>query len=657
MGWEECGVTLRPGAGHFPDAAGTRAYGLYDPAAGFRKPQVGTWSYRPQKYPNFSDNGPHFALPVRALASVNPFIYHYKWHFLGGVLFVALSTLLAIFPAQLVRYAFDLVNEGIDLYHLYAGTQAQHDVYQLFGRNVLFYGMLIILLALLRGIFLFFMRQTLIVMSRHIENDQKNQIFNHYQSLPLSFYRRNSTGDLMSRIAEDVGRVRMYLGPAIMYFLQLVLLFVLIVPLMLMVNVKLTLYTLLPLPILSVSIFYINNLIERKSDEIQRALAGMTTFVQEAFSGIRVLKSFVRQADSHEQFSQASNHYKEKSLSLNFVNALFFPLILFLVGLSTLITVWVGGQEVIRGTITTGTIAEFLIYVNLLTWPVTALGWTSSLVQRAEASQARINEFLDQKTDIVSRQNIVREIQGDIVFDHVSFTYPDTGIEALKDVSFRIRPGQTLAVIGNTGSGKSTIAALLCRLYDVTEGSISVDGTDVRDYALTSLREQIGYVPQDVFLFSDTIRNNINFGLNQPDEARMLQAARDADVHDNIAAFPEGFDTKVGERGITLSGGQKQRVSMARALVKEPKILILDDSLSAVDTKTENAILGSLQRIMANRTSLIISHRVSSVKLADEILVLDDGVIVQHGTHAALMAETGGLYQALYERQLQTEEV
>ena len=613
--------------------------------------------FQAAKVPLFSQTGSFPTLPVRALNAVNPFIFRYKWHFLAGVLFVALSTLLAIFPAQLVRYAFDLVNEGIDLYHLYAGTQAQKGVYQLFGRNVLFYGMLIIVLALLRGIFLFFMRQTLIVMSRHIENDQKNQIYQHYQSLPLSFYRRHSTGDLMSRISEDVSRVRMYLGPAIMYFLQLVLLFLLIVPLMLIVNVKLTLYTLLPLPVLSVSIFYVNNLIERKSDEIQKALSGMTTFVQEAFSGIRVLKSFVREADSHAQFSAASNEYKEKSLSLNFVNSLFFPLILFLIGLSTLITVWVGGQEVIRGTITTGTIAEFLIYVNLLTWPVTALGWTSSLVQRAEASQARINEFLDQKTDIISRQNVQRELVGDIVFENVSFTYPDTGIQALKNVSFRVKPGQTLAVIGNTGSGKSTVAALLCRLYDVTAGDIKIDGTDVRDYSLRALRGQIGYVPQDVFLFSDSIRNNINFGIDAPEEARMLQAAKDADVYENIVAFPEGFDTKVGERGITLSGGQKQRVSMARALVKEPKILILDDSLSAVDTKTENVILGSLQRIMAARTSLIISHRVSSVKLADEILVLDDGIIVQHGTHEALMAETAGLYRALYDRQLQTEEV
>ncbi|WP_045687010.1 ABC transporter ATP-binding protein [Hymenobacter sp. AT01-02] len=593
---------------------------------------------------------------MRALSATNKYLLRYKWHFLGGVLFVALSTLLAIFPAQIVRYAFDLVSEGIDLYHLYAGTSAQSSVYSLFGRNVLLYGIIIVTMALLRGIFLFFMRQTLIVMSRHIENDQKNEIYQHYQALPLSFYRRHSTGDLMSRISEDVGRVRMYFGPAIMYFLQLVLLFVLIVPLMFMVNVKLTIYTLLPLPILSISIFYINNLIERKSDEIQRSLASMTTFVQEAFSGIRVLKSFVREENSHHQFAVASDNYREKALSLNFVNSLFFPLILFLVGLSTIVTVWIGGQEVIRGTITTGSIAEFLIYVNLLTWPVTALGWTSSLVQRAEASQARINEFMQQQTDVVSRQNVELDIQGDIVFDHVSFTYPDTGIQALHDVSFRIRPGQTLAVIGNTGSGKTTIAALLSRLYDVSSGTIRVDGVDVRDLSLRALRSQIGYVPQDVFLFSDSIRNNINFGLDEPDEARMLQAAKDANVYENIMRFPEGFDTKVGERGITLSGGQKQRVSIARALVKEPKIMILDDALSAVDTNTENAILNSLQRIMHNRTSLIISHRVSSVKLADLILVLDDGAIVQHGTHEDLMREEGGLYRALYERQLQSED-
>ncbi|MCC3156003.1 ABC transporter ATP-binding protein/permease [Hymenobacter sp. 15J16-1T3B] len=593
---------------------------------------------------------------MKALRATDKYLIRYKWHFLGGVLFVSLSTLLAIFPAQVVRYAFDLVQEGIALYHLFAGTRAQQEVYSLFGRNIILYGTLIILLALLRGVFLFFMRQTLIVMSRHIENDQKNEIYQHYQSLPLSFYRRHSTGDLMSRISEDVGRVRMYIGPAIMYFLQLVILFLLIVPLMLIVNVKLTLLTLLPLPILSVSIFYVNGLIEKKSDEIQKALAGMTTFVQEAFSGVRVIKSFVREEDSHRNFTTASDEYRGKSLSLNFVNSLFFPLIMFLSGISTVVTVWIGGQEVIRGTITTGTIAEFLIYVNLLTWPVTALGWTSSLVQRAEASQARINEFLDQKTDIVSLNNVERPIEGDIVFENVSFVYPDTGIKALQDVSFRIQPGHTLAVIGNTGSGKTTVANLLCRLYDVTSGRILIDGIDVRDYTLTSLRSQIGYVPQDVFLFSDTIGHNIAFGLDHSTPQQIEQAAKDADVYENIVRFPEGFETKVGERGITLSGGQKQRVSIARALIKEPSILILDDSLSAVDTKTENAILASLQRIMQNRTSLIISHRVSSVKLADHILVLDDGRIVQHGTHEALMAEPEGLYRALYERQLQSEE-
>ncbi|GAB3827136.1 ABC transporter ATP-binding protein [Hymenobacter jeollabukensis] len=593
---------------------------------------------------------------MKALRATDKYLIRYKWHFLGGVLFVALSTLLAIFPAQVVRYAFDLVQEGIALYHLFAGTRAQQEVYSLFGRNIVLYGTLIIVLALLRGVFLFFMRQTLIVMSRHIENDQKNEIYQHYQSLPLSFYRRHSTGDLMSRISEDVGRVRMYIGPAIMYFMQLVILFLLIVPLMLVVNVKLTLLTLLPLPVLSVSIFYVNGLIEKKSDDIQKALAGMTTFVQEAFSGVRVIKSFVREEDSHRNFTTASDEYRGKSLSLNFVNSLFFPLIMFLSGISTVVTVWIGGQEVIRGTITTGTIAEFLIYVNLLTWPVTALGWTSSLVQRAEASQARINEFLDQKTDIVSLNNVERPIEGDIVFENVSFVYPDTGIQALQDVSFRIQPGHTLAVIGNTGSGKTTVANLLCRLYDVSSGRILIDGVDVRDYTLTSLRSQIGYVPQDVFLFSDTIARNIAFGLDHSTQAQIEQAAKDADVYENIIRFPEGFDTKVGERGITLSGGQKQRVSIARALIKEPSILILDDSLSAVDTKTENAILASLQRIMLNRTSLIISHRVSSVKLADHILVLDDGRIVQHGTHEALMAEPEGLYRALYERQLQSEE-
>ena len=592
---------------------------------------------------------------MKSLKYLNKYLLKYKWRLLLGTLFITISNILGIIPAQIVRHAFDLIVEGINQYKLVEGTTRQAEVYNAFARNVALYGGLIILLALLKGVFTFYMRQTIIVMSRLIENDMKNEIYAHYQTLPLSFYRKNNTGDLMARISEDVSRVRMYLGPAIMYGINLITLFLLLVPYMFTINAKLTLYTLLPLPILSVSIYYVNSIIERKSDEIQKSLSGITTFVQEAFSGIRVLKSFVREEDSYQNFTVASNQYKDKSLELNFVNSLFFPLILFLIGLSTIITVYIGGKEAIDGTITAGNIAEFLIYVNMLTWPVTSLGWTTSLVQRAAASQERINEFLHTKTNIISRKNIVQKITGDIVFQDVNFVYPDTHIHALKDISFRIRHGETLAILGNTGSGKSTVAALLCRLYDVSSGCIEIDGINIQDYDIASLRSQIGYVPQDVFLFSDSIRNNIGFGLESITDEQMIQAAKDADVYENIQRFPEKFETKLGERGITLSGGQKQRVSMARALIKEPAILILDDSLSAVDTKTENAILNNLQRIMHNRTSIIISHRVSSVKLADQIMVLDDGEIVQHGTHQNLI-QTEGLYKALYERQLQTEE-
>ena len=592
---------------------------------------------------------------MKSLRYLNKYLLKYKYRLFWGLVFIIISNFFQILPAQVVRHAFNLIKEGINLHNLFEGMAQQETVYDTFASSILVYGVIILVMALLRGLFLFFVRQTIIVMSRLIENDLKNEIYEHYQSLPLSFYRKNNTGDLMSRISEDVSRVRMYLGPAIMYGLNLVILFLMVIPYMLSVNVKLTLYTLIPLPILAISIYYVNNIIERKSDEIQRSLSGITTFVQEAFSGIRVLKSFVREDDSHSNFTKASNNYKDKSLELNFVNSLFFPLVLFLVGLSTIITVYIGGQEVINGSITTGNIAEFIIYVNMLTWPVTSLGWTASLVQRAAASQARINEFLHTKTDIISRENISRQIEGDIVFENVDFVYPDTNIHALKNISFRINHGETLAIIGNTGSGKSTIATLLPRMYDVTSGCILIDGVDVRDYNLESLRSQIGYVPQDVFLFSDSIRNNIGFGLPSITEEQMVQSAKDADVYENIMRFPEQFETKLGERGITLSGGQKQRVSIARALVREPSILILDDSLSAVDTKTENAILNSLRRIMANRTSIIISHRVSSVKLADKILVLDDGEIVQHGTHEELIQEQG-LYKVLYERQLQAED-
>lgn len=536
------------------------------------------------------------------------------------------------------------------------GLTAQDSFFQVFAFGILIYAGLIVLMALLRGVFLYFVRQTLIVMSRLVEYDLKNEIYAHYQSLPLSFYRRNNTGDLMNRISEDVSRVRMYLGPAIMYGLQLVTLFVMLIPVMFSISSTLTWYALSPLPLLSISIFFVNNKIERRSEQIQKHQSKLSTFVQEAFSGIRVLKSFNREDESMQNFAKESDQYKRQSLKLTKVQSLFYPLIMGLIGLSTLLTIYAGSVEVINGTLTFGNIAEFIIYVNLLTWPVTSLGWTTSLVQRAEASQKRINEFLKTKTNIVSEKNTERELQGKIEFKNVSFTYPDTGIKALRDISFTVNPGESLSIIGTTGSGKSTVSNLVSRMYDVREGQILIDGIPIEEYNLNNLRSQIGYVPQDVFLFSDTIYNNIGFGLDNLVEEKIVQAAKDADVYDNIISFPTGFQTRVGERGITLSGGQKQRVSIARAIVREPKILMLDDALSAVDTNTENNILNSLKRIMQGRTTLIISHRVSSAKLATKIVVLVDGAIVEEGTHDSLL-EQNGLYRDLYEKQTQTEEV
>lgn len=593
---------------------------------------------------------------MKALSYINKYLFQYKRYLLLGTLFLVISNIFAIIPAQVVRYAFDLVKENIDLYRLYEGYSLQQSIYELFTSSIFIYGIIILAMALLRGIFLFLVRQTIIAMSRYIEYDLKNEIYAHYQTLPLSFYRSHNTGDLMARISEDVGKVRMYLGPAIMYGINLVTLFLILIPYMFTINARLTIYVLLPLPILSLSIYYVNNLIEQRSTEIQKALSGLSTYTQEAFSGIRVLKAFAREKDSADTFDGLSNEYKNKALRLTFVNALFFPLILALIGLSVILTVYIGGLEVMRGSITTGNIAEFIIYVNLLTWPVTSLGWITSIVQQAAASQNRINEFLQTKTEIVSTQNLVQEIEGRVHFDRVSFVYPDSGIQALSDISFRVEPGQSLAIIGTTGSGKSTIANLLLRLYDPTEGRVCVDDIEIHAYEVESLRSQIGYVPQDVFLFSETIENNIAWGESGLPLDTIAQAAADADLLENIDRFPNGFQTRVGERGITLSGGQKQRVSIARAIVRDPKILILDDALSAVDTKTENTILNNLKRIMQGRTSIIISHRVSSAKLADHILVLDDGRIAEKGSHEQLIAQ-GGVYKALYDKQLQEEEV
>ena len=589
---------------------------------------------------------------MKELWRINKYLIKYKGLLSLGLLFTVISNIFVIIPAQLVRIAIDYVVESYALFAPLTRGGIGELARDYFLESVFIFGILILVMALLRGFFLFLIRQTLIIMSRKIEYDMKNELFEHFQFLPLSFYRKNSTGDLMARISEDVSRVRMYLGPAIMYGLNLLILFPLVISYMISVNLELTLYSLLPLPILSLSIYYVNNQINLRSEKIQQSLSQLSTFVQEAFSGIRVLKAFVREQDSAAEFAKASEEYKYQSIELTRVNALFFPLIMALVGISTIITVYVGGMMVIQGEIGYGVIAEFILYVNMLTWPVASLGWVTSIVQRAEVSQRRINELLDQKTDLVSEKNIEATLEGSIQVSHLSFVYPDSGIHALKDVSFSIEAGQTLGIIGTTGSGKSTLANLLMRMYDATFGEILVDNKPIQHYALASLRSQIGVVPQDVFLFSDTIASNISFGVDNPDLELVTQAAKDADVYQNILDFPNGFDTLLGERGITLSGGQKQRVSIARAIAKEPKILILDDCLSAVDTKTENAILNSLQKIMENRTSIIISHRVSSAKLADQIIVLDEGRIVERGDHASLMTQKG-VYAALFEKQTQ----
>jgi ATP-binding cassette, subfamily B, multidrug efflux pump len=592
---------------------------------------------------------------VKPLWRLNKYLYKYKGYLLLGILFTIISNFFVIIPAQLVRIAIDYVVESFSFYELISEADSAVEARSLFLKYILIFGVLILIMALLRGFFLFLIRQTIIIMSRLVEYDMKNEIFNHYQNLPLSFYRRNSTGDLMARITEDVSRVRMYLGPAIMYGINLLVLFPMVIGYMLSVNVELTVYSLLPLPILSLSIYYVNNMINERSEKIQRSLSGLSTFVQEAFSGIRVLKAFVREEDSVNDFTKASEDYKDKSISLTLVQSLFFPLIMALIGMSVILTVYIGGIQVIEGTIGYGVIAEFILYVNMLTWPVTSLGWVTSIIQRAAASQTRINEFLDEKNDIVSIESLEVPIKGDLEVKNVSFFYPDSGIKALNQINFKINSGQSLAIIGTTGSGKSTIANLLMRMYDASEGEILVDQRDIKSYDIASLRKQIGYVPQDVFLFSDSIASNIGFGLDTIPDGVVEKAAKDADVYQNIIEFPKGFDTKLGERGITLSGGQKQRVSIARAIAKEPSILLLDDCLSAVDTKTENAILNSLKEIMAKRTSIIISHRVSSAKLADKILVLDDGKIVEQGTHEHLM-ELKGVYSDLYEKQTQSPE-
>jgi len=592
---------------------------------------------------------------MKHLFFLNKYFYKYKWWIIPGVFFVIISNIFGVVPAQVVGHAFNLITENIAIYQLFDGFERQEIIYDIFSNSLFFFGTLILILYLMRGLFLFFMRQTIILMSRHIEYDMKNEIYAHYQKLSLGFYRRNNTGDLMNRATEDVNRVRMYVGPAIMYTINTAVLFLLIIYFMFDVNSTLAIYCLLPLPVLVVTIYFVNTLINQKSERIQEQLSRLSSFVQERFSGIRVIKSYVREKQVQDVFATESIAYKNSSMNLVKVQALFYPTMLLLVGLSTILTVYIGGKQVIDGAITPGNIAEFIVYVNQLTFPVTMLGWVTTLIQRAAASQKRINEFLQLQPDITCINADEPMFDGKISFKNVSFTYPDTGIEALRNVSFEVEKGQFVAIIGRTGSGKSTLANLIMRMYDTDAGQIEIDGKELRELNLNNFRNQIGFVPQEVFLFSDTIKNNIAFGLSSVEEGQVEQAAKNAAVYNNIIDFDLKFETMLGERGITLSGGQKQRVSIARALIKEPKILIFDDCLSAVDTKTEEEILSNLGKIMKGKTSILIAHRISTIKNADKIIVLDDGEIIEQGTHNELLANNGA-YAEMYDNQLLEEE-
>lgn len=587
---------------------------------------------------------------MKALRRLNPYFLNYKWKLSVGFLFVTIAAIFRVYPAQLVRTSFDTVAERIQ----WAQENGSIDAGEL-RSSLLFYGLAIIGSSLLSGLFMFLMRQTIIVVSRQVEYHLKNDVFDHYQKLSLSFYRKNNTGDLMNRISEDVSRVRMYAGPAIMYSVNVLVTLIIVISTMLSINAKLTLYVLLPLPLLSWIIYRISQLINKKSERVQRELSVISTYVQEAFSGIRVVKAYGREGQSSEKFSDLSNAYKDVNEGLFRVNALFFPTMLLLIGLSTLVTVYIGGVEAIAGRITAGNIAEFVLYVNMLTWPVASIGWVSSIVQRAEASQERINEFLDTHPEIDATAPGEKTFGDRIEFQNVDFTYPETGIQALKDVSFTLEEGKTLAVVGRTGSGKTTLAHLILRLYTPDSGSIRVGGIPLDEVDLGTLRKRIGYVPQEAFLFSERIDENILFASDDRSEEKAAQAARDAEVDDNIREFPEGYATVVGERGITLSGGQKQRISIARALAGSPRILLLDDCLSAVDTETEEHILRNMNEVTSRCTSLLISHRVSSVKHADHILVLNDGQVCEAGTHEELMKKEGAYFE-LHEKQLREEE-
>ena len=588
---------------------------------------------------------------MKELAYLNKYFYKYRWRLLMGILFVIISNYFRVLQPQVIRYALDMVVDNVTIYRAYEDFEAQKTLFNKIGWSLVFFGTLTVVFAILMGVFMFFMRQTIIVMSRLIENDLRSEIFAHYEKLHLAFYKKNNTGDLMARVTEDVSKVRMYIGPAVMYGINLVFLMVMVIYAMVQVNAELTLYSLIPLPVLSFSIYYVTNIINKRSEAIQKQLSVMNSLAQEVYSGIRVVKSYVQEDAMGNYFKEEAEKYKEKSLRMVSVDAIFRPLMLILIGASTIITVYVGGLLLMKGSISAGNIAEFIIYINMLTWPVTSIGWVASIIQQSAASQKRINEFLKTKPEILPDVKIPqKEISGAVEFKDVSFIYPDTGISALENVSFKLEAGEKLAIVGRTGSGKTTIADLLLRMYDVEKGEILVDGIDIKQHNLSSLRRQIGYVPQDVFLFSDTVANNIAFGAPNADRQRIEEFAKYAAVYDDIVALPGGFDTQIGERGVTLSGGQKQRISIARALIKEPQIILLDDCLSAVDTKTEAEITGYLRRVCSDKTTIVVTHRLYASLNFDKILVLEHGKISAIGTHEELIYAKEGYYYELYEK-------
>ncbi len=590
------------------------------------------------------------------LKVLNKYFWKYKSLFLLGIVFISISNYFRILQPQLLRTALDLVVDNIALYKLSAGFEAQANIFSILGKSLLLFGACVIISAILMGVFMYFMRQTVIRMSRLVEYDMRKEVFDHYQSLSTAFYKRNSTGDLMSRIVEDINKVRNYFGPTMLYGINLVTLFAITIYSMLNVSPTLTFYSLAPLPFLVLGTYLVSSQIHKRSTIIQAQLSDLTSSAQEAYSGIRVVKSYVREKPMINHFAAQSDLFKDKSLSLARIDNAFFPVMLLMISLSIIATVYYGGLQVVSGNVTAGNIAEFVIYVSMLTWPVTSIGWIASLTQQAAASMKRINFFLNEKSEVTQSQQLngKQSLDGAIAFNNVTFKYPDTGIVALKNISFKINKGERLAIIGRTGSGKSSIADLMVRMYDVTGGNITIDGEDIKSYDLNILRQKIGYIPQEVFLFSDSVSGNIAFGNRAAQQPEIEDFARHSAVYDDIMGLTNQFDTMVGERGVTLSGGQKQRVSIARALIKKPDIVILDDALSAVDTTTEQTILGYLNDSLADKTSITITHRIYGLLTFDKIIVLDNGEIIEQGTHEQLI-NSDGYYREMFEKQRELE--